>query len=200
MHKQLLLASSSSMDLLVTVHLIFTITALLVLNVNGDCILGRTDLIETSANPNPGLYIDIGNPALCSGQITAWNLCYYNPRPSILPSVSTLQISLQIWRFDGPQNGVRVGTHVETVTIPETPESFQCIKIELSPDEYMNVSAGDFIGVLMNRDAVLPVVGNIEDSTLLFSPANLFVPTELNMDNIQTRSRNALHVTAEIGK
>ena len=145
------------MDLLVTVHLIFTITALLVLSVNGDCTLGRTDLEETSTNPIPGLYIDTNNPAVCSGQITAWNLCYYNPRLFIQSPISTLQISLQIWRFDEPRNGVRVGAHVETVTIPQTPDTFQCITIELSPDEYMDVSAGDFMRVFLNRDNVLPV-------------------------------------------
>ena len=54
-----------AMDLLITIHLIFMITALLVLSVNGDCILGRTDLEETTSNPTAGLYIDIDNPAVC---------------------------------------------------------------------------------------------------------------------------------------
>ena len=157
--------------------------------------------METTANPNPGLYIDIENPAVCSGQITAWNLCYYNPRVFIQASVSTLQISLEVWRFDEQRNGVLVGRHMETVAIPVSPENFQCIKIKLSPDEYMDVSAGDVIGVpLMNRDAVLPVVGNIENSTLLFSQVSLPVLNELDMDSIETRSSNALHVTADIGK
>ena len=151
------------MDLLITIHLIFMITA-----VNGDCTLGRTDLEETTSNPTTGLYIDIDNPAVCSGQITAWNLCYYNPRPFIIqPSVSTVQISLQIWKLDEQQNGVRVGTWCKrgnSITIPQAPENFQCITIELSPEDYMNVSVGarDFIGVCTNLDAVLPVVGNIE--------------------------------------
>ena len=190
-----------AMDLLITIHLIFMITALLVLNVNGNCTLGRTDLEETTSNPTAGLYIDIDNPAVCSGQITAWNLCYYNPRPSIIqPSVSTVQISLQIWRLNEPQNGAQVGAHVETVTIPQAPESFQCITIELSPEDYMNVSVGDFIGVCTNIDAVLPVVGNIEGSTLLFSPAGLLMPNEVDMDNTIILSSVGLFVTAEIGK
>ena len=132
----------------------------------------RTDLVETSAYPNPGLFIDTDNPAVCSGQITAWNVCYYN-NPRSFTQLNTLQISLQIWRFDEPiRNSVRVDEHVETVTIPETPENFQCITAELSPDEYMNVSTGDLVGVLLVMDAVLPVVGNtLNDSTasLLYS-------------------------------
>ena len=166
-------------------------------SVIGDCILGRTDLVETSAYPNPSLF-DTDNPAVCSGQITAWNVCYYD-NPRSFTQLNTLQISLQIWRFDEPiRNGVRVDEHVETVTIPETPENFQCI--ELSPDEYMNISAGDFVGVLLVTDAVLPVIGNtLNDSTasLLYSVFNW---TELDTTQIAMVLGKVLHITADIGK
>ena len=155
--------------------------------------------METSTNPNPGLYINIDNRAVCSGQITAWNLCYYNPRP--FTHLNNLPISLQIWRFDtGIQNGVRVGVYVETVTIPASPVNYQCITIELNPEDYMDVSAGDFIGVFTNRDGVLPVVGNFGALTGL-----LFVRSEVTTVNrrsseVSLLSTNALHVTAEISK
>ena len=165
--------------------------------------MGRTDLVKTSPNPTPGLFIDTGNPALCSGQITAWNLCYYNPRPYIPRELNSLQISLQVWRFDElVQNGVRVGKRVETVAIPETPTSFQCITIELSPNDYMNVSAGDFMGVVLNRDAVLPVVGNtaLRTSLLFYIPSLLPITEVVTPNYSALLSSNVLHVTAEIGE
>ena len=142
---------------------------------------------------NPGLIIDIDNPAVCSGQITAWNVCYYNPR--LFTLLNTLPISLQIWRFNTPTQGVRVSAIARTLTIPTSPLSFQCITIQLSPNDYMDVIAGDVIGVVRTVNEVLPVVGNSNGVRLLFSqsaPASVNTLTVLN--------DRALHVTAEIGK
>ena len=183
------------------VYAIFTIAvALSTLGVvNGDCTLGRTqDLVgNTIGFLEPGLYIHIDNPAACSGQITAWNVSYYNPRP--FTHLNNLPISLQIWRFNTPMQGVRVGAIARTVTIPTSPLSFQCITIQLSPNDYMDVIAGDVIGVVTTRDAVLPVVGNSNGVRLLFSQsaaANVHV----NTGNLTPLNNMALHVTAEIGK
>ena len=63
----------------------------------------------------------------------------------------------------------------------------------------MDVIAGDVIGVVTTRDAVLPVVGNSNGVRLLFSQsaaANVHVNTE----NLTPLNNMALHVTAEIGK
>ena len=177
-----------------------TIVALSVFGVvNGDCTLGRTqDLMgNTVGYLNPGLIIDRNNPAACSGQITAWNVCYYNPRSFILPSVSSLPISLQIWRFNTPPRGVRVGAYARTLAIPASPPSFRCITIQLSPNDYMDVIAGDVIGVVTTATAVLPVVGNSNGVRLLISQS---APASVNTGTLTVLNNMALHVTAEIGK
>ena len=173
-------------------HSVFTIiVALSVFGVvNGGCTLGRTGVQNTVGFLNPGLYIDIDNPAVCSGQITAWNVCYYNPR--LFSHLNTLPISLQIWR-----NGVRVGAYVESVTIPASPPSFRCITIQLSPNEYMDVRVGDVIGVVMNANEVLPVVGNSNGVRLLFSQS---APASVNTGTLTVLNNMVLHVTAVIGK
>ena len=176
--------------------------------IHGDCILGRSDIEETSANPNPGIYIDISNPASCSGQITQWNLCYYNPR-LFSNFGNNLQIDLQVWRFDSQvQRGTLVDIHVATMSIPQQPEDFQCTSIELSQDDYMDIRAGDFLGVRLTFNFVLPVVNNYGQSNLpapmiVFVPSTLLAVTEINRQNdpgVVLVTSNGIHVTANIGK
>ena len=178
---------------------ITTVTFSTLCVVNGDCTLGRTqDLVENTVGfLNPGLIIDIDNPAACSGQITAWNVCYYNPR--LFTLLNTLPISLQIWRSNTPTRGVRVSAIVRTLTIPTSPPSFRCITIQLSPNDYMDVRAGDVIGVVRTTDldAVLPVVGNSNGVRLLFSQSAV---ASVNTGTLTVLNNMALHVTAEIGK
>ena len=166
--------------------------------------VGRTDLVEQSgSNPTPGLFIDLDNPATCSGVITEWNICYYNPRGFTFED--HLQIALQIWRFE-EQVGTQLAKRVATVTVPEEPETFQCITIPLGQDEYMNITEGDVIGVLLTRDAVLPVVANFNQQDgrppprLLFFQPRLVALTMVTPQGNNFISNQVLHVTAEIGE
>ena len=165
--------------------------------------VGRTDLFEQSSpDATPGLFIDLDNPATCSGVITEWNVCYYNPRRFNFED--RLQITLQIWRFE-EQVGTQLATQVATVTVPEEPETFQCITIPLGQDEYMNITEGDVIGVLLTRDAVLPVVANFNQQVQggETPPRLLFFQANLTMVTFQANNfifPQVLHVTAEIGE
>ena len=178
----------------------FSTPALQVLNVHGDCTVGRTDQKPISSNPNPGLYIDRLHPTSCSGQITQWNFCYFNPRN--FHDRDRVQIHFQVWRFNSPQRGVRVADHVVTVNIPEEPEEFQCETITLDQDSYMNITEGDYLGVQQLLNRVLPVVGNSQErtDTLVFRPFTSISPTEVNVRAPGTviLSSNILHVNANI--
>jgi hypothetical protein len=158
-------------------------------------------LPETSPNPTPGLFIDVDNPATCSGVIREWNICYYNPRN--FNTRDNLQISLQVWRFEaGFRNGDagnRVARQVTTVNIPEDPENFQCITIP--QDVFMNITEGDMIGVSLSLNAVLPVVANSQDgSRLLFFQASLVQLSTVSIQGNAFLSNQMLHVSAEIGE
>ena len=91
------------------------------------------------------------------------------------------------------------------MTVPEEPETFQCITIPLGQDEYMNITEGDVIGVLLMMDAVLPVVAAVNQQvqggeTL---PRLLFFQANLTMVTFQANNfifPQVLHVTAEIGE
>jgi len=145
----------------------------------GGCTFGRTGLQPTSTNPRPGLLIDLETPAPCSGQIVKWNLCYYNYNLQ-----SSLPISLHVWRLDEEQKtGVRVAAFSTSVAIQLPASDFQCVSIPLSEAEYMNVTAGDFLGVRLTTDKLLPVVAdaNIQGQTpqLLFVEPEAIAQTEI---------------------
>ena len=92
------------------------------------------------------------------------------------------------------------------MTVPEEPETFQCITIPLGQDEYMNITEGDVIGVLLTMDAVLPVVANFNQQDgrpaprLLFFQSNLVALTMVAFRSNNFISNQVLHVTAEIGE
>ena len=155
----------------------------------------------TESRPLPGLYIDISNAASCTGFIRQWNVCHYNPR--FFSRADNTQIQLQVWRFDqARRNGILVDSNVATVIIPQQPPDFQCVDIEISQDQFINVTAGDFLGVELSRD-VLPVVSNYRQPgpspTLIFTPNRVFSITMVtrNTSGVVDLTTNAIHVTAE---
>ena len=171
------------------------------------CTLGRTDLEETSAIPFPGLFIDLDNPASCSGQVLQWRLCYYNP--SKFHSERDLTIGLQVWRFDQKQRrGSLVGENVFPITIPEELENFQCITLDPSEEvPLLNVTEGDLLGITQMQDLVLPVIANGPNRSpaprMLFMRPSAFTVTEVDRDSAEASTMqvsNVLHLTAEIGK
>ena len=94
-----------------------------------------------------------------------------------------------------------------TVTIPEQPEDFQCIPpIMLGPGQTMNITAGDFLGVRLLRDAVLPVVGNYHQpsppSMIEFLQTSATVRTRIDRraPDVSLIQNHAIHATATIGE
>lgn len=177
-----------------------------ILNVSANCTLGRTDREETTSCPDAGLYIDMDQPASCSGQVTHWDLCYYSPNSVFYGS--SLPIELQVWRFnDVLTEGVKVASYEPSINIPSFPERFQCISIGLNQDDYMDVTAGDFLGVWLYPNLFLPMVKRTLDFRhLLFAPPVTFNDVVPSVVRFPTASNEqyfsaegvAMHLTANI--
>lgn len=136
--------------------------------------MGKVDQEQTVSHSQAGLYIDLDQPASCSGLIYQWNLCYYSPNPIFFGA--SLPIELQVWSFNEDlTEGIKVVGHAIDVSIPENPEKFQCISIEVSLDDFMEVEEGDFLGVWLHENALLPVLKKANDFRhLLASPPETF--------------------------
>jgi len=108
-----------------------------------------------------------------------------------------------VWRINEERDSAfQVGRYLATLDIPRNPSTFQCEDLEMSKDDYINVTEGDFVGVTQFEDGVLPVVGN---HIVQAGPQLLFRQFEAAVLNISsqrpsTRSSNAIHVLAHIGK
>ena len=112
-----------------------------------------------------------------------------------------------MWRFDQQiQAGTLVDSDMVTVAVSQFPEDFQCISIHLDQEEYVNITAGDFLGVYLFSGAVLPVINNYlqpgPPPTLVFTQSFPFPVEEVDRRSPQTvdLSSNAIHVTASIGE
>ncbi len=165
------------------------------------CTLGRPDLEVTSPNLTSGTYIDMTSPTSCGGQIKQWDYCYYNPRDFDI-NTSDFLVNFQVWRLSSARSGVVIGESVKFINIPPPTEGFLCNSIILSPDRYINVTEGDYLGIRISRNT-FPVVANsiIPGSQLLFIPASLLIPKVIDSTtDVQIRISTVLHVTAEIGK
>ena len=168
--------------------------------------LGKSDQVETNPCLDPGLYIDMDQPLSCSGQITSWDLCYYSP--NIVFYGTSVPVELQVWRFDDAlAQAEKVVGYRYNVSIPQLPPRFQCISIELNRDEYMNVMAGDLVGVWLYQNTFIPVVKHTKDFRhLLFSPPETFngavptvvrIPTAIN-EVYYSIQGFAIHLTANV--
>ena len=96
---------------------------------------------------------------------------------------------------------------VVTIPIPEELENFQCITLDPSEDEPLNVTEGDLLGVTLRQDLVLPVIANGPNQNpaprMLFMQPSVFTVTEVDRDSVEASAvqvSNVLHLTAEIGK
>lgn len=181
--------------------------ALSVIKVRADCMFGRNDQEETTSFFGSGLFIDLDQPAPCSGLITQWDLCYY--RPIVSFHGGSIPIELQVWRFDDTlSGGQKVVGYEADVDIPENPLRFQCISIEVPPEDRLNITEGDFLGVWMFHNATLPVVKYTFDFRhLLHAPPYTFagvrVPTVVvyptTSDDIYYSAEDlAIHLSASI--
>ena len=117
-------------------------------------------------------------------------------------------MELQVWRFnEALTQGEKVVGYVANVDIPQVPQRFQCINIELSQDEYMDVNAGDYLGVWMFPNNFLPVVKQTLDFRhLLYATPETFngmVPSVVRfptspLEYIVSAEAIAIHLTADI--
>ena len=92
------------------------------------------------------------------------------------------------------------------VSIPEVPNRFQCIEIEVPEMEMMEVNVGDYLGVWIFENATLPVVKYSYDFRhLLAAPTVTFrgVPSLVRFPSSEDEYYTALegvaiHLTANI--
>ena len=94
-------------------------------------------------------------------------------------------------------------SNVAVISIPQEPPNFRCVPVEISQDKFINVTAGDFLGVVLFRADVLPVVNNYRQDgnapTLIYTPTSVTTIVRQGSGTVDLTS-NAIHVTAAISE
>ena len=177
-----------------------------ILTIGQSCTLGSPDLQQSSVNPTPGLFIQQEGRAPCSGEITQWAICYYNPET--FTTRKTFQILLELWRNEEIRFFHHVGSNSVTITVPNQPEAFQCVNVTIDQEDRISVLQNDSVGVYLASTSNLPVVtsnSGSSDSRVYFVQVSAIPPSSVAIfgDGAPMATQlpsHAIHVTATIGK
>ena len=142
-----------------------------------------------------GTYLNTRYPVMCDGNfITKWNFCYYTQN---LINASKLNMTLAVWSKDHNETVFpRYFTRISIIHNHTLAKVF-CVEHSLSREDYLPVSQGDTVGVVLPSDNPIPVIGSGETNYLKYR-------SELNLQSITMNSLTSasaiIHVEAVIGK
>ena len=142
-----------------------------------------------------GTYLNTRHPVMCAGNISKWHFCYYT---QYLTHASRLNMTVAVWSsYEGsyafyPGRFTRISLiHNHTLA------KVFCVEHSLSREDYLPVSHGDIVGVVLPSVNPIPVIGSGEDTYLERITSEV-------LENISTDSlsptRAIWHVEAVIGK
>ena len=169
---------------------------------SAQCTIG--DAVEPTQSADvSGQFVNLNDPATCSGNLTAWHFCYY--RSSIDNDSSIYQLYFKVWRnVQGNSYAL-----VSTIKIQDSPvlnsENVICMYVPLPVDQYVPVERGDVIAVY--TPFTLPTV-----SVLAMQPAvtqelyqdtrgiSAFDATRFSRSDLRPENMYGLHLQADISK
>ena len=146
-----------------------------------------------------GTYLNTMDTAMCSDHIISWHYCYY---PSAAPVGQTYTMTVAAWRLDAGMYRLIQGTsRTITLTPIETKAKIFCKEEALDPVDYVLVSEGDVIGVVLPNTNPIPVVSsNAGSGSSLRRHLQNTSPTDLMGSEFTDMPNLALHVYAKLGK
>lgn len=164
--------------------------------VSADCTVGDGELeVESTANTVPGLYIDSDNPSPCTGQLTGWRYCYYEPDSG---NRVTTNVQLHVWRLDLNDNAyIKVGQSDDSIR-PRPRGRFRCRNVNLDDNEYIDIKKGDVLGVFLGTPTLMVVADAMSPRHLLFSAVG--VQNTAAANDLEEANGLRIHLRAEISE
>ena len=189
--------------------------------------IGNSDESELVARRDQRFYLDVNNPAPCTGNITRWRVCYYGPGSvhedglywatyavyrrigvdsdarhervsNIFTAIRTVERFLQGAIIDGLISNSGFNCYTDTRGVGDVP---------------VTVQAGDIIGAcVFDPDDIrmlatrlpLHVVGEASGESLLEMGADEctreIIPSNIQLSQLTTSASQRLHLYADIGK
>lgn len=160
--------------------------------------------VQMSPTTGHGLYLNFGNPAQCSGAITAWHYCLYKP-----PSIDGQYVA----KFVVYRRSSASGTYtpapgsIKTLMLSsgDIPEGFSCGVLSLAVAEQFQIEQNDIVGAcLPTNGRGLPLVSMGGSTTKVYLSElddcddNAIMGT--NSGSFTIRDMSILHLNAQISK
>ena len=172
------------------------------------CPVFGTELAATRSmdrSTSEGLIMNFDNPALCTGTVTSWRYCYYNPVNTSFDFQISFGVKLLVYRRmnDGLYDVVPNSIYAVQLKFNEL-MVFECRTVTLNRNQQFQVQSNDIIGGCIIRNTTfnpLFIVGNINtgDAYQLNSPCTEEMLQSVNTENLTRLSGNTLHLSAVIG-
>ena len=180
-----------------------TVLLAVVVGASAQCTIGDAVGSTRSADIR-GQFINLNDPATCSGNLTAWHFCYY--RSSIDNDSSTYQLYFTVWRRNVQGNSYVLVSRIQVQGSPNfNAGNVICVDANLPEDQYVPVEQGDVIAVY--TPFTLPTV-----SVLALQPVvtqelyqdtrgvSAFSADQFSQNDLRPESMYGLHLQADISK
>ena len=165
---------------------------------NSSCTAGSNPAASVAVTTGlSGTYLNTQYPVMCDDDgnfITKWHFCYYTQS---LTTGSLLSMTLTMWSSYESSYEFHSRRSRISIVHNHTLAKVFCVEHSLSREDYLPVSRGDIVGVVLPSDSPIPVIGSGETDFLIYrSEQNL----ESIMCNSLTTTSAIMHVEAVIGK
>lgn len=157
----------------------------------------------TEAFITNGQYVNLNDPASCSGNLTAWHFCYY--RSSIDTTAPTYSVYLRVWRNRQGNTYNLVSTAEVRGNPNQNAGDLVCVDATLTEDQYIPVQQGDVIAVYL--PFTIPTVSVLASEPAVVQElhqdmrgSTAFSSTEFRRSDLRIVNTYGLHLQADICK
>ena len=148
-----------------------------------------------------GTYLNTQYPVTCGNHITKWHYCYHTEATT---PRSTLSMTVSVWSWDAATNTYIVSPNsIRTITLQpvQTLAKIFCVEESLNETDYITVSKGDVIGVVLPSSISIPIVSSSTSSErFIMKHSRNDSPLNLSCSMLCPEYEAALHLYATIGK
>ena len=171
---------------------------------------GNTDQIRRSDSSAKGLFLDLQNPAQCSGIVTAWHYCFYRLESS--SDINYIVDFVVYRRRQGSNDYDIVESSYRTVDMSGNQlralNNFNCRTVQLPASDMFEIQEDDVLGACINDEGndqkMLDILAESVTNTLYVTDgcteSRASIASRIRRNSLTTSSSFALHLFVDVSK
>ena len=173
--------------------------------------VGNTDRSEHSQSDAKALFLDLQNPAQCSGTVTAWNYCFYRIESALN---QTYIVDFVVYRRVGSGNIYRLVENSNTIVdlsggqLAALNSDFNCTRTPLPESEMFEIQESDVLGACLNEvgsnHKVLDILAESVTNTLYAivgcTESGVNIPSMIMSNQLAPSPSFALHLFVDVSE